>query len=248
MRGVLTRRWTGALLALTWGILPSLLLHEAFAEDPPKPEAAYWTEEATRQFFTELEARHGGDKPLAAAFDQEKHLRMLKTPLAAEGRICFAPPGHLRFEITRPFRSVLLYNGGNIQRFEQEDGKWKALDTHAVRVMVLVMEQISQWMQGKFEMQSPVFDTRVVSAPEQGATVQLCPKHERFREFIERIDIGVGPPPERAIQRITVREPGGDYTEMKFTREQRDAALPGKVFEAPDAPMDSVLPEKAAKP
>ncbi len=230
-----------------FSLLLFICLVPAFAEDP-KPEAEAWPKEQAGKFLAELEARHGGDKSLAAVFDQEKHLKMLKAPLAAKGRICFVPPGRLRFEITQPFASVLLYSTGDIRRFEQENGKWKTLDARAVRVMVLVMEQISHWMQGKFQEQSQVFDTTVAPAPEQRVTVRLRPKHERFREFIEGIDIAVGPPPELRIQAITVREPGGDYTEMRFTREWRGLALPDSVFEVPDAPLDALLADEGKKP
>lgn len=238
--------WTGKILL--FAILLSGSFALAFGEEEKKPAVERWPLEQTRQFFAELEKCHGGNKSLATVFDQEKHLKMLKNPLRAQGSIYFAPPDHLRFEITHPFRSVLLYNQGNIQRFEQEEGKWTELDARAVRVMALVMEQISQWMQGKFEPQSPVFDTSAASAPDQCVTVFLSPKHERFREFIEGIDITAGPPPERRIQAITIREPGGDYTEMRFTKEWHGIELPESVFQSPDMPAALALFDGEKKP
>lgn len=246
MHTIALEQWTGRFLLVSIVLSGSFTL--AFGEEAKKTTAECWPPDQTRQFLAELEKSHGGSKSLATVFEQEKHLKMLKNPLRAQGRICFAPPDHLRFEITHPFHSVLLYNQGNIQRFEQEDGKWTALDARAVRVMALVMEQISQWMQGKFEPQSPVFDTSAASAPDQCVTVFLSPKHERFREFIEGIDITASPPPERRIQRIIIREPGGDYTEMRFIKEWHGIELPESIFQSPDMPAAMALFDGEKKP
>lgn len=238
--------WTGRVVLLF--VMMAGSSNVVCGEEERQTQAESWPADQTRQFFAELEKCHGGNKSLATKFEQEKHLKALKTPLVAQGRICFSPPDHLRFEITHPFRSVLLYDHGRIQRFEHEDGKWKALDTRGVRVMTLVLGQISQWMQGKFETESPVFETSVVSAQEQCAIVRLQPKNEQFREFLERIDIAVAPPPERNIQRITLREPGGDYTEMRFTREWHGIELPNSIFTSPDMPDGLALFDGDKKP
>ncbi|HDP33651.1 MAG TPA: outer membrane lipoprotein carrier protein LolA [Candidatus Hydrogenedentes bacterium] len=219
-----------------------LIAHSAFSSETIS-DVAYdiWSKEQVRAFLAELEASHGDTTVMAAAFDQQKRLRMLREPLKAKGYIYFSAPGLLRFDIVHPFQSVLLYHNEAISRFEKDGDTWKSLDTRTVRVMSLVMGQIARWMQGRFE-DSQVFQLGVTQAAEEAPVLHMTPVHDRFREFIARIDLIIGPPPERPIQRIIVREPNGDDTEIEFTQTWRGLTFPDELFQRPDFPPERVLP------
>lgn len=224
----------------------SLILAAPVCDAVSDSAGAAWDAPQTREFLQELEACHRDTTVMAASFRQQKKLKMLREPLSAQGYICFAAPGRLRFEIVQPFQSVLLYRDESISRFEKEDGQWKSLDTRTVRVMSLVMGQIAQWMQGKFE-DSQVFAMSVTQAAGQEPVLHLTPSHERFREVIAGIDLLIGPPPERPIQQITVREPDGDNTEIIFTQIWRGITLPDALFQSPEvSPEKAIAAEKAA--
>ena len=49
----------------------------------------------------------------AAAFDQEKELKIFRHTVRSRGLIVFARPDKLRWEITEPFRSMLIVVGND---------------------------------------------------------------------------------------------------------------------------------------
>jgi outer membrane lipoprotein-sorting protein len=168
-------------------------------------------------------------KTLRATFDQTKRLALFDEELSAKGAICFSNPGKIRFEIHSPFRSVLLVSGKKIAKYEHGKHGWKRLELKNADGLVLVMQQIGDWMKGDFRSQSRIF---AVTAVNRGGKtyIVLKSKPKRFAKFIERIEIALAADRSR-FESITIREPGGDYTVMAFTKETRGPSFPSGVFD-----------------
>lgn len=191
---------------------------------------------ALEDFLIRLEKRHSNTKTLAARFRQEKHFSFMDKPLISQGFILFESPGRIRFDITEPFQTTMLSDGKKIERYELVDGRWRSIQSNAGKSIKLVMEQIGQWMQGKFSNQKRLFDLSISADDPNGyVELDLEPRPKQFRQFIEKIRIHVSKPPEYHITRIDIYEPAGDRFALEFLQEILNKELPENCFGNPQA-------------
>jgi outer membrane lipoprotein-sorting protein len=185
-------------------------------------------------FLVRLEKRHSNIKTLAARFRQEKHFSFMDKPLISQGFILFESPGRIRFDITEPFQTAMLSDGKKMARYEQVDGQWRSVSSGAGKSIKLVMEQIGQWMQGKFKDHTRLFELSLSAGDPNGYVVlHLNPRPRQFRQYIEKIKIHVSKPPEYHITRIVIYEPEEDWFGLVFQKEILNPKLPEHCFRNP---------------
>jgi outer membrane lipoprotein-sorting protein len=163
-----------------------------------------------------------------AEFLQKRNLQILTKPLLSEGRFFFYAPGFLRWEYLSPLRSVMLQKGDTIRPYHFSEGVWKPEMTQAVESRRMVLAEISQWFQGRFD-ESKAF-THLYS-PGPPARVILTPK-EGINRFIQRIEIVLSARPG-VIDRVEIEEPGGSRTSIEFRNVEINSSLPSEIFEKP---------------
>ena len=181
-----------------------------------------------------LEKRHGDTRTLAARFRQEKRFFFMDKPVISQGFILFSSPNRIRFDITEPFQTALLCDDKNMKRHELTDGRWRSMQFSGGSSIRLVMDQIAQWMQGKFSKQRSLFAFSVNSDdPNDYVSLDLEPRHKQFRQYIEKIRIHIAKPPEYRITRIDIFEPKGDRFALIFVQEIFNQELPKDCFSKP---------------
>lgn len=163
-----------------------------------------------------------------ADFLQERHVQILKEPLVSEGRFFYLSSGSLRWEYLRPLKSVMLQKGDSVRLYHFTEGAWKQDMTQGVEARRMVLAEMSQWFQGRFE-ESRVFKhsyspgppSRILLVPGEGAS-----KFILGIEIVLSKTLGV-------IDRVEMTEPGGSSTRITFRNVEINAGLDSKVFDEP---------------
>jgi outer membrane lipoprotein-sorting protein len=163
-----------------------------------------------------------------AEFLQERHLQILKDPLVSEGRFFYLASGSLRWEYLSPLRSVMLQKGDRIRLYHFSEGAWKQDMTQAVEARRMVLAEMSQWFQGRFE-ESKIFSH--VYSPGPPGRILLAPK-EGINRFILGIEIVLSDRPG-VIDRVEIAEPGGSATWIAFRNVEINSNLPSDIFDQP---------------
>lgn len=163
-----------------------------------------------------------------AEFVQERHLQILKDPLISEGRFFFLASGSLRWEYLRPLRSVMLQRGDSVRLYHLSEGTWKQDMAQGVEARRMVLVEMSQWFQGRFE-ESRVFSHSYSPGPP--GRIILTPG-EGINKFILRIEIVLSDKPG-IIDRVEIKEPGSSATRIVFRNVEINAELPSKLFDEP---------------
>jgi len=175
---------------------------------------------------------------------QEKHLAIFTEPVRAEGAMYFLAPDSVRFEITQPFRSVLIARRKAMASYEHVGGKWKKLRVAAPDGILMVMRQIASWLQGRLHRQDGIYD---ISARVGDRTVVLLtPKHEKLKKYVSVIELALSEKWDR-ITSIVIREPAEDYTRMTFLNEARNVDIEAAAFDTTGAEPPPA-PRRAARP
>ena len=211
--------------------------------EPDRPMTKAELDKLLRKLAREM----GSTRTLRTEFRQEKHLSLFSNVIKSEGVCLFRRPATVRFELTRPFRSVMITKGKAVAKFEFIGSEWRRIKLKNTDIIRMVTGQIASWLRGKFRDQRDIY--RISATTGRRTTIILTPKEKGFREYISSIELGLAAG-EKRIDSVTIREPEGDYTVMKFTREQRDAPLSDKLFDtagkAPNPLPVSKAPTTAA--
>jgi outer membrane lipoprotein-sorting protein len=177
--------------------------------------------DSLKESFRKVEA-------VKAEFLQERHLQILKAPLISEGRFYYLASGSLRWEYLSPLRSVMLQKGDSVRFFHFSEGAWKEDMAQGVEVRRMVLAEMSQWFQGRFE-ESRAFSHSYSQGPP--SRIFLTPR-EGINRFILSIEIVLSDRPG-VIDRVEIIEPGGSSTRIVFRKVEINAGLPSGIFDEP---------------
>ena len=183
---------------------------------------------APAEDLTSLKEAFRNIRSVKAEFLQKRSLPILTKPLLSEGKLFFSMPDSLRWEYLNPLRSVILQKGNTIEIYNFSEGVWKPEMAQAVEARRMVVEEISQWFQGRFD-ESKAF--KHLYSPGPPARVILVPG-EGINRFIQRIEIFLSVRPG-VIDRVEIEEPGGSRTSIEFKNVEINSSLPSEVFEKP---------------
>jgi len=188
----------------------------------------FWAPAVPSQDWTSLKEASRNIRSVKAEFLQKRYLQILTKPLLSEGRLFFYAPDSLRWEYLSPLRSVTLQKGNTIQIFNFSEGVWKPEMTQAIESRRMVLAEISQWFQGRFD-ESKAF--KHVYSPGPPARVMMVPG-EGINRFIQRIEIILSVRPG-VIDRVEIEEPGGSRTSIEFRNVEINPSFSSEVFEKP---------------
>ena len=201
-----------------------------------------------KELLATLSKEMGSIRTLRAAFVQEKHVSLFTEVVKVEGWTFFSRPDCVRLEMTAPFRSALIAQGKSVAKYEFADGQWQKLKLQSPDVVLKVTGQIAAWLQGQLDKEG-IYTVSALAAADGQVSVVLVPKAEELRKYISATELGLSADRKRLVS-VTIREPGGDFTRMTFSAEERDVELPKEIFSTSGpAPTDlGSLTEARASP
>ncbi len=174
--------------------------------------------------FEALRREGNAIRSIRAEFTQQKEMRMLVRPILSEGRFFFQKPGSLRWEYTSPVKSVLLMHDGSVRRFFQQTGDWTEDTTAGLQAMDVVMEEITRWLNGRFE-DNPVFLAELVP----GRLIRLRPKSDAMAGIIQKIELILADRPG-VLEEVVIYESESSLTRLIFSGSRVNLAIPEWVF------------------
>jgi len=181
-----------------------------------------------RPILDDLQRKMASLESVWFEFTQERQLQLFAEPLRSEGVMLIDRPGQIRWETTAPYQSILLGNPKSVAQFEKTGGQWKKLKLGFPQMLKRVMDQMTLMHQGKLDALTSDFTISVATG--QVAVVTLVPKDENVRAMLASLEI-VFQPDFSASREVVMREPGGDFTRIRFQREKRNVKFPPGTFD-----------------
>lgn len=174
-----------------------------------------------------LEINLRASKTLQAKFTQEKHLSIFQDVLVSRGLLAFSVPSRLRWEITEPFHSLLVMNGGELAKYDFNGGKPRRLKLPAADALYEVLAQIAGLHQGKFGEQAKNYGMQLYLG--ETARLVLVPKSKKMKQFIPAIEIKFSKALD-SVSSVLIREGGEDFTLITFEEVRLNPELPVNLF------------------
>ena len=200
----------------------------ALRADDAKPDATGESPALSPEAFLEkVKTAMAPVKTTRGKFTQTKTLALFDDKVESSGTFAIARPDRLRWEVTTPFKSVLVIAGDHGARWNETR---KAVERFALADKPGIDQAVRQlftWYSGRFEDVKGPFD---VTVEKDGRSVSLVPKNEKLKDVIARMSIKLARD-LASLERIVLEEKGGDRTEIAFTGVEANPALEAKTFE-----------------
>jgi outer membrane lipoprotein-sorting protein len=188
----------------------------------------------------DLQRKMASVRTVYLEFTQEEHyVTLFDQPQLSQGVMLLGHPDLIRWEYTRPFQSILLGNHKSVAQFEFNNGQWKKLDLGFPQMLRRVMEQMSLMHQGKLDALTGDYSISVATNDSE-AVLTLVPKDKSVRQTMPALEIHLAPDLS-ATREVVMRESGGDFRRIIFSREVRDATFPeGSFDQAKPLDLDAI--------
>ncbi|MBK7297319.1 MAG: outer membrane lipoprotein carrier protein LolA [Flavobacteriales bacterium] len=149
---------------------------------------------------------------LKADFVQEKHLKMLATPVVSTGIIRFKKPGQLRWQVDDTEPSVAVVDGKTvmISKAGKEDDV-TAADRQAFSAITNLIEGIvsGELLDGK-SMVATFFTTK------EGLLVELLPTDPRMAKRLKQVTL-LFDTTTHILRELRMEQPSGEFTLTRFS-------------------------------
>lgn len=162
---------------------------------------------------------------IVSDFNQIKNLSLLSDKIKSKGKFYFKKEDKVRIEYTSPYTYLLVMNSGKVMvKDEQKTSKINANGNKALQSVNRIMIDC---MRGT-----------VLSNPDFKATVfengnnyllALAPVTADMKKMFSRIDVYLDKK-SFEVDRLTMTEQGGDFTDMNFTNTQRNTTINEGLF------------------
>jgi outer membrane lipoprotein-sorting protein len=158
-------------------------------------------------------------------FVQTKHLSLLSDKITSKGMFYYRKEDKVRIEYTSPFQYLLVMNGGQIM--VKDEQKTSRINTRTSKVMQSVNRIMIDCMRGSV-FSNPDFK---VTAYENSSNylLSLAPANDGMKKMFSKIEVYLTKT-GYDVDRLTMNEQGGDYTDMDFSRTQHNIALNDALF------------------
>ena len=166
-------------------------------------------------------------RSVAAPFTQKKQMKILTKPLVSEGQFFFQTPDSLRWEYTAPVRSILLMHQGRVKRYLFTGGSWVEDSSTHLQSMGIVMQEISQWLHGRFDQNQSFTATLINGSP---ARIILTPREKSLSRMIQRIELTLSQRPG-VMKSIRIVENENTSTLLDFRDVQINQPLSASLFQ-----------------
>jgi outer membrane lipoprotein-sorting protein len=181
-------------------------------------------QEELETFLKKLQVASDQISSFSSDFTQEKHLSLFAQPVLFTGKLVIVRPDRLRWQFNSPIPSVLLFNGNEGTRCnDQQAPEYFQLSSDPI--MKTVAEQLWLWLGGDYNRLSSFYTLEKHGE----STLVILPKDSATAEYISSVSISFDPISMQP-QLVEISEPGGDLTRIVFGAIVLNAALSDAIF------------------
>lgn len=167
-------------------------------------------------------------KNVKADFSQERHLSMFLDVLSAKGILYFEMPDKLRWELTEPYASILIFNGGNVSKFNHENGKYVRMNLGMEDMFRESLRQIISILRGDFKNVQKEYNISISRGRDYHLI--LKPVSAGTAKVIKSIELSIDPG-SNDVTTIIIREHHGDYIEIRFSGQEENVFFDRSLFD-----------------
>lgn len=203
------------------GVLSCLLISGSLYAQPK----GFTAVKNVQDFQAQLSKSNAAVQTITSDFTQVKNLALLADKIKSKGRFYFKKEDKVRIEYTQPYTYLLVMNGGQV--LVKDEQKTSKINARNNKTMQSVNRIMIDCMRGTV-FSNPDFK---VNAYENGGSylLSLIPATDAMKKMFRQIDVYLSKK-NFDVDRLTMTELGGDFTDMDFSNTQHNTALNEGLF------------------
>jgi len=162
---------------------------------------------------------------IASDFTQVKNMALLEEKIKSKGKFYYKREDKVRIEYTSPYSYLLVMNAGQVM--VKDEQKTSKINTKNSKTMQSVNRIMIDCMRGTV-FQNPDFKVTAYESS-TGYLLNMVPVTDAMKKMFKQIDVYMGKK-TMDVDRLTMTELGGDYTDMDFTNTKHNTALDEAIF------------------
>lgn len=164
---------------------------------------------------------------ITADFVQKKSMKILSKPLVSEGKFYYAAPDSIRWEYSKPLKSVVISGKGSTKRYIASGGKMVEDETGGAKAMQIVLGDVAGWMNGRFD-SNPAFTAAIREGTDM--LITLTPKGKNMTGMIEKIEITISRK-DASVKSVRIVESATAETRIDFQNVVVNMSIDPSVFQ-----------------
>ncbi len=161
-------------------------------------------------------------KTLEARFVQRKRLALFKSEVTSKGRLFFARPGRLRWEILPPDASVLVVRGKRAE-LRVPGEKTRVMDLTTNKTLGVLVEQLMIWLGVRPATELSRWYHASLARDGGRSRLSLRPKTGPLKKRIKRVELQFAV--DLSLERIHILQRDGDSTTIELSGYRRNARV-----------------------
>jgi outer membrane lipoprotein-sorting protein len=187
--------------------------------------AGYKAVENLTEFKTRFAEEGKKVSTISSNFIQEKNLSVLEEKIISEGKFWYKKERKVRLEYQKPFRYLMMMSGDQmVIRDEQKESR---MSTHSNKLFQQINRIIVDCVNGSI-LENKDFTSRVYQN-EKAYLLVMTPTSKTMRDFFQTIQVSVDKK-DWSVTGITLDEPGGDNTIIRFSNKVFNEKLNDSLF------------------
>lgn len=162
---------------------------------------------------------------IASDFTQVKNMALLEEKIKSKGKFYYKREDKVRIEYTNPYSYLLVMNAGQVM--VKDEQKTSKINTKNSKTMQSVNRIMIDCMRGTV-FQNPDFKVMAYESV-TGYLLNMVPVTDAMKKMFKQIDVYMDKK-TMDVDRLTMTELGGDYTDMDFTNTKHNTALDEAIF------------------
>jgi|SRR5688572_9446047 len=162
---------------------------------------------------------------ISSHFVQEKNLSVLEEKIISEGKFWYKREKKVRLEYQKPFRYLMMMSGD--QMVIRDEQKETRISTHSSKLFQQINRIMVDCVNGSI-LENKDFTSRVYQN-EKSYLLIMTPTSKTMKDFFETIQVSVDKK-DWSVTGITLNEPGGDNTAIRFSDKVFNEKLNDSLF------------------
>ncbi len=176
-------------------------------------------------FQQSLQKATASDQSIQSDFTQTKHLSLLADKITSKGKFYYRKEDKVRIEYSSPFQYLVVMNGG--QMMVKDEQKTSHINARSSKTMQSVNRIMLDCMRGTV-FSNPDFKVAAYEGG-NGYLLSLSPANDAIKKLFKQIDVYLTRD-SFDVDKLSMVEQGGDFTEMSFSKTQHNLALNEALF------------------
>lgn len=191
--------------------------------------AAPLTPQQKQQAIVAISRAVSGMETMQCTFVQTKHMSMLNDRLVSHGIMYYRQPDKLRWEYTRPYDYLFIFNGAKV--YMGNRSRKSVVDTASNRLFREIAGIMMNTVTGK-ALADPERFSLDVEEVQQSWHVTLVPKKKELKRMFQKVVL-VFNRADAAILGVNIYEKNGDLTEILMSDVTKNAKIDEARFAIP---------------